>query len=61
MLGLAPEIKKGEEEIRVVLTAMPVSKLLEYIGKNAKKTDIKKIRNYDKGANYAMEIIEARE
>ena len=54
------EIKKGDEGIRLVLSGMPISKLLEYIGGNAERIDIKKIRDYDIGANYAREIAEER-
>ena len=55
------EIKKGNEGIRLVLSGIPVSKLLEYIGANAESIDVKKIRDYDRGANYAREIAEERE
>ncbi len=54
------EIKKGEEGIRLVLSGIPISKLLEYIGSNAEKIDVKKIRDFDRGANYAREIAEER-
>ena len=55
------EIKKGEEGIRLILSGIPISKLLDYIGKDAEYIDVKKIRNYDSGANYAREIVKERE
>ncbi len=55
------EIRKGEEGIRLVLSGIPISKLLDYIGKNAEYMDVKKIRDYDRNANYAEEIAKERE
>ncbi len=55
------EIKKGEEGIQLILSGIPISKLLDYIGENAEYIDVKKIRNYDTNANYAKEIVEERE